>query len=287
MCLRYSLPRDGASDMSDVLRAKEKSLQDLLSGMGAAVIAYSGGVDSAYLSAVASEVLGDGALCVTAVSPSLARRELTAATALADRFGWNHRTVGTHEVGREEYARNNSDRCYWCKTELFDVMEPIAAQRDAVIMVGTNLDDLGDFRPGQRAAAERGVRAPLVEVSLSKAEVRALSARRGLPTADKPASPCLSSRVAYGVRVTPERLRRIDRAEDFVLSLGFTVVRVRDHGELARIEVPVADIDRALARRAEITSHLTGLGWRYITIDLEGFRSGSLNEVLPLPIVRR
>jgi uncharacterized protein len=195
--------------------------------------------------------------------------------------------VGTHEVGREEYARNDSERCYWCKTELFDVLSPIAAQSDAVILVGTNLDDLDDYRPGGRAAAERGVRAPLVEVGLAKAEVRILSARRGLPTADKPASPCLSSRIAYGVRVTPERLRRIDRAEDYVLSLGFGVVRVRDHGELARIEVPVEDIERALARRAEIAAHLLGLGWSYVTIDLEGFRSGSLNELLPPPVLRR
>ena len=275
------------SDMNDVLRTKEESLHDLLSGIGGVVVAYSGGVDSSYLAAVASEALGDRALCVTAVSPSLARRELDAAKALARRFGWNHRTIGTHEVGREEYARNESDRCYWCKTELFDVLSPIAARRDGMILVGTNLDDLGDYRPGLQAATERGVRAPLVEVGLAKADVRSLSARRGLPTADKPASPCLSSRIAYGVRVTPERLRRIDRAEDFLLSLGFTVVRVRDHGELARIEVPVEDIDAALAQRAEIAAHLRGLGWRYVTIDLEGFRSGSLNEVLPLPVVRR
>jgi pyridinium-3,5-biscarboxylic acid mononucleotide sulfurtransferase len=273
--------------MSDVLRTKEQSLHDLLSGMVSAVVAFSGGVDSTYLAAVASEALGERALCVTAVSPSLARRELAAARELAGRFGWNHRTIGTHEVGREEYARNDSDRCYWCKSELFDVLSPIAGRRDGVILVGTNLDDLGDYRPGQRAAAERGVRAPLVEVGLAKDEVRNLSARRGLPTAEKPASPCLSSRVAYGVRVTPERLRRIDRAEDFLLALGFSVVRVRDHGELARIEVPVEDIEQALARRAEIASRLQELGWRYVTVDLEGFRSGSLNEVLPLPVLRR
>ena len=273
--------------MNDVLRTKEKSLHDMLSGLGAAVIAYSGGVDSSYLAAISSEALGDRALCVTAVSPSLAKRELVAAKSLADRFGWNHRTVGTHEVGREDYARNDHDRCYWCKTELFDVLSPIARQDDAVILVGTNVDDLGDYRPGQRAARERGIRAPLVDVGLTKAEVRSLSARRGLPTADKPASPCLSSRVAYGVRVTPERLRRIDRAEDFVLGLGFTVVRVRDHGELARVEVPAEDIDRVLARRAEISDRLRDLGWRYVSVDLEGFRSGSLNELLPLPVLRR
>ena len=273
--------------MDDDLRAKEVALHGLLAGLGSVVVAYSGGVDSSYLAAVATEALGDRALCVTAVSPSLARRELGAAKDLAVRFGWNHRTVGTHEVAREEYARNDGDRCYWCKTELFEVIFPIASERGGTVLVGTNLDDLGDYRPGQRAAAERGVLAPLVDVGLAKAEVRALSRRRELPTAEKPASPCLSSRVAYGVRVTPERLRRIDRAEEFLLSLGFGVVRVRDHGELARVEVPTEDIDRLLARRAEVDACLQTLGWRSVTVDPKGFRSGSLNELLPAPVLRR
>jgi uncharacterized protein len=195
--------------------------------------------------------------------------------------------VGTHEVSREEYARNDSERCYWCKAELFDVLEPIARELDASICVGTNLDDLGDHRPGIRAAGERDVRAPLVDAGLSKKEVRQLSASMGLPNADKPASPCLASRFAYGVRVTPEGLRRVDRAEEVLAGLGFVNFRVRDHGDLARIEVAPEDIERAASLRGDIASALEELGFRYVTLDLVGFRSGSLNEVLGLPSIRK
>ena len=191
--------------------------------------------------------------------------------------------VGTHEVAREEYARNDSDRCYWCKSELFEVLAPIAAERRAEITVGTNLDDLGDHRPGLRAADERNVRAPLVEASLAKDEIRALASSIGLPTADKPASPCLSSRFAYGVRVTPEGLRRIDAAEDFIRSLGFEVFRVRDHGDLARVEVPVEQLGKAAELADEISGELTRLGYRFVSLDLKGFRSGAMNEVLAPP----
>jgi uncharacterized protein len=268
--------------MNTALGLKEQALYELVSDLGATVVAYSGGVDSSYLAHVAHEVLGSRALAVTAVSPSLARRELEAARRLASSRGWHHRCVGTHEVAREEYARNESDRCYWCKTELFEVLSPVAGALGAAIVVGTNVDDLGDHRPGQRAALERGVRAPYVEVGLTKAEIRQLSAAAGLPTADKPASPCLSSRVAYGIRVTPERLRRIDSAEDFLLSMGLTELRVRDHGDLARIEVPIESLQDMIARRQEVAERLGELGWRYVTLDLAGFRSGSLNEVLNL-----
>jgi pyridinium-3,5-biscarboxylic acid mononucleotide sulfurtransferase len=273
--------------MRDDLGRKEDALVDLLVEMEAAVVAYSGGVDSSYLASVAATTLGERSLCVTAVSPSLARRELDSAVSVARRFGWNHRTIGTHEVGREDYARNDGSRCYYCKSELFDVLTPIAAERSAPILVATNSDDLSDYRPGHKAADERGVRAPLVEVGLTKAEVRTLSARRGLPTADKPASPCLSSRIAYGVRVTPERLRRIDRAEDYLLSLGFDIVRVRDHGDLARIEVPRASVDRLVSIQDEVEARLKDLGWRYVTVDLGGFRSGSMNAALLQPTFRR
>ena len=190
--------------------------------------------------------------------------------------------LGTHEVAREEYARNDGDRCYWCKTELFEALGPVAAERAAEVLVGTNVDDLADYRPGSRAATEHGVRAPLVEAELTKTEIRGLSAEMGLPTADKPASPCLSSRFAYGVRVTPEGLRRVEKAEEFVRSLGFEILRVRDHGELARLEVEKHDIPRASRLAEIITAGLTALGYRYVTLDLDGFRSGSLNALLDI-----
>lgn len=273
--------------MEQVLRLKSETLHESLVRLGSAVVAYSGGVDSSYLASAAHEVLGNKSLAVTAVSPSLARRELHAARSLALKLGWNHEIVGTHELSRDDYARNDHDRCYWCKTELFEVLGPIARERAATVLVGTNVDDLGDHRPGSVAADEHGVRAPLVEAGLTKAEVRELAAAAGLPTADKPASPCLSSRIAYGVRVTPERLRRIDRAEDILMALGFGTLRVRDHGDLARIEVSPAEIDRVAALKDVLVPELRGLGWQYVTVDLEGFRSGSLNEVLPAPVLRR
>ncbi|MPZ92681.1 MAG: ATP-dependent sacrificial sulfur transferase LarE [Actinobacteria bacterium] len=273
--------------MNPRLEEKSVRLVSLLSDLERVVVAYSGGVDSTLLAAVAHETLGPNALAITAVSPSLAGRELAAATELARDLGWNHRTVATHEIERAEYTRNSGDRCYWCKTELFYVLGPLAAEMKASIATGTNLDDLSEYRPGLRAAEERSVHTPLAEAGLSKLDVRTLSAVRGLPTADKPASPCLASRFAYGVRVTRDGLERIDAAEEVLRALGFEVLRVRDHGDLARIEVPPQAIERVTAQRATIERELKSLGFKYVTVDLGGFRSGSLNASLGTPHIRR
>lgn len=267
----------------DALGAKAARLEAVLEDYGRVVVAYSGGVDSALVAEAAHRVLGDDSVAVTAVSASLARRERIHAGDLASRRGWNHRFVDTHELERDSYVRNAPDRCYWCKTELFEVLAPFASELEAVIVVGTNTDDLSDHRPGLGAARRWGVKAPLVEAALCKDDVRALSALWDLPTAAKPASPCLSSRVAYGVPVTPERLSRIDAAEEAVRALGFEVLRVRDHGDFARLEVPASDIERAARHASEISAALHALGFSYVTLDLQGFRSGSLNEVLPAP----
>jgi uncharacterized protein len=263
------------------------SLDRYLRSLGGVVVGYSGGVDSAVLAVAAHRALGDRALAVTAVSPSLARTERDGAASLARRLGFTHREVVTHELDREEYARNGSDRCYWCKTELFEILEPIASERRSTIAVGTNRDDLGEHRPGIGAARANGVAAPLVEAGFSKADVRRLAHEWGVPVADKPAAPCLASRFAYGVRVTERGLRRIDDAEEAIRDLGFEILRVRDHGDLARVEVPSEDLERAASLSAVIEEKLRGLGFKYVTLDLRGFRSGSMNEVLEGPSIRR
>jgi len=273
--------------MDAALQDKALDLDALLRSLERVVVAYSGGVDSAVLAVAAHRALGGQATAVTAVSPSLSQRERQGASELARRLGFAHREVPTNELTREEYARNGSDRCFWCKTELFDVLSPIARDMNATIAVGTNADDLGDHRPGIDAARVRDVATPLVEARLSKTDVRELAASWGVPVAAKPASPCLASRFAYGVRVTEAGLRRIDEAEEVVRSLGFEVLRVRDHGDVARIEVPPSEIKKAAAVADLIASRLRALGFRYVTLDLSGFRSGSLNEVLPGPSIRR
>ena len=249
------------------------------------LVAFSGGADSALLVAVAAAELGDAALAVTAVSPSLAAAERSAARAFAREQRARHLEVCTDELDRPEYTRNDGDRCYHCKSALFDALEPIAALAGARIALGTNTDDLGDHRPGLRAAAARGAIAPLVDAGLSKADVRAASAALRLPTAAKPAAACLSSRVAYGEPVTAEVLAHVEAAEEVLRAQGFAGFRVRSHGggTVARIEVAEADLPRLLEVRAAVEAGVRAAGFRFCAVDLAGFRSGRMNVLLGMP----
>jgi uncharacterized protein len=257
---------------------KAQALEATLAGMGSVLVAYSGGADSALVAAVASRMLGDRALAVTAVSPSLPPGELEAARSTAREIGIRHRSIRTYELDLEAYRANGLDRCYHCKSELYDVLTGVARREgfDSVAS-GANADDLGDFRPGLRAAAERGIRHPLVEAGLGKDDVREMSRSLGIPTWNKPASACLSSRFAFGVRIGVEELSKVGRAERAIKDLGFGQVRVRVHGDVARVEVEVQDIPRLVEHRAAVVASLRELGYRFVTLDLEGFRSGSMN----------
>jgi uncharacterized protein len=244
------------------------------------VIAYSGGIDSTLVAAVAARALGDRALAVTAVSPSLAPGEAEQAAQVAQRLGIAHRTVRTHETEDPAYLANDVNRCYHCKTELYDVLGRVADEAgDRLVVSGANADDLGDYRPGLRAAAEHGIRHPLVEVGMNKMDVRRAAQELGIPTWDKPASACLSSRIAFGVRITVEELSKVGRAERVLKDEGFRQCRVRVHGDVVRIEVEVGELPRLADTdlRDRILTGIKALGYRYVTLDLEGFRSGSMN----------
>ncbi|WP_419863060.1 ATP-dependent sacrificial sulfur transferase LarE [Candidatus Poriferisodalis sp.] len=247
---------------------------------GPVVVAFSGGVDSSLVAWAASDVLGDDALCVTAVSPSLATDEAADCAALAAEWGLAWQTVETDEMTRAAYRVNDANRCFHCKSALMDQLEPLAAARRATVVLGVNLDDLGDHRPGQHAARDRGARFPLVEAGFSKADVRAVSADLGLRTWDKPAAACLASRVPYGTQVSVPLLARLDRAEAALRRLGFGQLRVRDYGDTARIELPLDDLAEAVRQRESVVAAIRGIGYRYVTLDLEGFRSGNLNSAL-------
>jgi uncharacterized protein len=259
---------------------------ETLRGYGRVAVAFSGGVDSTVVTQAAHDALGDAAVAVTAVSESLAAGELEEAQELARTIGIRHQIIRTEEFADPDYLRNQPDRCYFCKSELYGRLVTMLGELGVdVIASGANTDDLGDHRPGMRAAAQYGVRHPLQECGLSKADVRALARGWGLPTWDKPATPCLSSRIAYGEEVTPERVRMIDQAEQWLRHRGLRVLRVRYHkGDLARIEVPLDDLTRLvdLQLRGELIAAFRALGFKFVTLDLEGFRSGSLNSIVPV-----
>jgi uncharacterized protein len=272
------------------LAAKRDALLAMLAGYGSCAVAFSAGVDSTVVAKAAQLALGNRAVAVTGTSASLASGELNEARRLAILIGIRHEIIDTDEFAQPQYLANAPDRCYHCKTELYTQIEAISARIDAAVIAnGANTDDRGDYRPGMQAAGEHQVRSPLLECGLNKEEVRQLAAYWQLPVWDKPASPCLSSRVAYGEQVTPERLTMIDRAEQFLRERGLRELRVRYHkGDLARIEIPPEQLARFCEGdlREQLLAHLKSLGFKYVTLDLEGFRSGSMNQVLPVESLR-
>lgn len=265
------------------LERKQAGLIAALAGMGSVIVAYSGGADSAYLAWAAQRALGDGALAMTADSASLPESHKRDAEEFARAWSIRHEYVATREFENPEYLKNDRNRCFHCKDELFARLDEIAKGRGIVhVIYGVNVDDLGDYRPGQRAAKLHGVSAPLVDAGLTKAEIRELSRRAGLATWDRPASACLSSRIPYGTPVTIQNVKTVERGEEEIRALGFRQFRVRFHGELVRIEIAPEELARALAPEMAraFTAVFKPLGFHYVTLDLEGYRQGSLNEAL-------
>jgi pyridinium-3,5-biscarboxylic acid mononucleotide sulfurtransferase len=267
--------------------AKEEQLRKIFRDLESVIVAYSGGVDSSYVAYIANAELGSRAVCITGQSASLPAYQREEIDRVVERFGFHHEIIQTEELENPGYRANNADRCFFCKDELYTKLESIARNRGiASVVDGSTVDDLGDYRPGRQAAAQHAVRSPLIEVGLSKSEVRELSRRVTLPTWDKPASPCLSSRIAYGTTVTIERLSKVDRGEEILREFGFREFRVRHHDQLVRLEIAPAEMERVLRKELieELARRFRELGFKYVTLDLQGFRSGSMNEVLPEPV---
>lgn len=262
---------------------KENKLRDWMRERTGVLVAFSGGVDSSYLALIATQELGVKAICVTGVSPSVSEYQLETASRIAGTFGFNHRLIETHEMNDRNYLNNKGDRCYFCKSELFSALFSLAADEcsGADIIDGSNADDEKDYRPGKKAAIENEVTSPLSIFGFTKAELRLLSRAQGLETWDKPASPCLSSRIAIGVPVTIERLSRIEKGEEIIRRYGFREFRVRVHKDMARIEIASAEMDRNdfLADIREAATEIKGLGFKFVALELNGFRSGSLNKI--------